>query len=101
MAVRSLALVIALGWSSSLNAQQPAPQAWLAQSDRHAQPLVKALAAFNPEPFSMFGVVEYDELVTDLGPDREMRLRAAVSAAQAELQQKLPQERDAERWHDP
>ena len=95
MAVRSLALVIALGWSSSLNAQQPAPQAWLAQSDRHAQPLAKAPAAFNPEPFSMFGVVEYDELVTDLGPDREMRLRAAVSAAQAELQQKLPQERDA------
>lgn len=42
----------------------------------------------------MFGLVEYDEQVADLGPDREARMRAALSAAQTELQQKLPQERD-------
>ena len=93
-----LACALALCTPTTLHAQAPKPKppaAWLAQSDRHAQVLVKAVATFQPEMFSMFGLTEYDELVSDLSLDVDPRMRDALSAAQAELQQKLTTERDA------
>ena len=77
---------------------KPAPvktPAWVAQSNQHAQILIRALAPFSPEMFSMFGVPGYDELVSDLKPDNRARLRAALASAKGELQQKLRAERDS------
>jgi uncharacterized protein (DUF885 family) len=91
-------IVASLACPGPLRAQPAAAAtkpAWLAQSDANARTLVEAEAAFMPEPFSMFGLAEYDERVSDLGPNRESRLRAALAAAQAGLQQKLAGERDA------
>jgi uncharacterized protein (DUF885 family) len=73
-------------------AAAPKQQDWVARSDRYAQILVKAEAAFDPEEFSDYGLTEYDPLAMDLSRDREPRLRAALERAQSELAQALQNE---------
>jgi uncharacterized protein (DUF885 family) len=83
---------------SSKQTAKPAAAAkhtWVARSDQLAQTLVRAQAAFDPEPFSDFGLTEYDALAMDLSADREPRWRAAVEAAQRALQQQLQSEPEA------
>lgn len=69
-------------------------QDWVARSNRHAQILVRAEAAFDPEEFSHYGLTEYDALAMDLSRDREPRLRAALEQAQLELKQALQSEQE-------
>jgi uncharacterized protein (DUF885 family) len=69
-------------------------QAWVAQSDKHAQILVRAQAAFDPEGFSDYGLTEYDALSADLSTDREPRWRAANEGAIRELKQALATEQE-------
>ncbi|MET0582449.1 MAG: DUF885 domain-containing protein, partial [Pseudoxanthomonas sp.] len=73
---------------------KPAP-AWVEASNRNAQILLKAQAAFQPEYASFFGIPGYDDKVADLGPDNPRRYREATAKAKAELQALLQQERDA------
>ncbi|MEP6907384.1 MAG: DUF885 family protein, partial [Pseudoxanthomonas sp.] len=73
---------------------KPAP-AWVEASNRNAQILLKAQAAFQPEYASFFGVPGYDEKVADLGPDNARRYREATAKARDELKAKLQVERDS------
>lgn len=71
------------------------PPAWVAQSNRYAQVLLKTLAEFNPEFASQFGLPGYDDKVVDLQPNVGERSRAALSKARDELQQDLAKTGDA------
>jgi uncharacterized protein (DUF885 family) len=102
--MKPLVLAIALALSAPLpafaQAAAPAAQAkpgpaWVEASNRHAQILLKAQAAFQPEYASFFGIPGYDDKVADLGPDNARRYREATAQAKAELQAVLQQERDA------
>ncbi len=73
---------------------KPAP-AWVEASNRNAQVLLKAQAAFQPEYASFFGVPGYDDKVADLGPDNAQRYRVAVTQARDALKAKLQGERDS------
>ncbi|MET1162960.1 MAG: DUF885 domain-containing protein [Pseudoxanthomonas sp.] len=102
--MKPLVLAIALALSVPLPAfaqaaapaaqSKPAP-AWVEASNRNAQILLKAQAAFQPEYASFFGIPGYDDKVADLGPDNPRRYRQATAKAKAELQALLQQERDA------
>ncbi len=96
----SLALLAPLSLSaqpaaSAATRAAPAAPPWVAHSNEYAQILLQAQAPFEAEGFSFFGVPGYDDQVTDLGPDRDARLRAATSRARAQLQARLTAERDA------
>lgn len=67
---------------------------WVARSNRYAQVLVRAEAAFDPEDFSDYGLTEYDALAMDLSLDREPRRRAAIEQAQRELERMLQSEQE-------
>ena len=71
----------------------PAP-AWVEASNRNAQILLQAQAAFQPEYASFFGVPGYDDKVADFGPDNPRRYREALAQAKAGLQAQLRAERD-------
>ncbi|MET0893972.1 MAG: DUF885 domain-containing protein, partial [Pseudoxanthomonas sp.] len=103
--MKPLVLAIALALSAPLPAlaqaaapaasAKPAPApAWVEASNRNAQILLQAQAAFQPEYASFFGVPGYDDKVADFGPDNPRRYREAVAKAKAELQAKLQSERD-------
>ncbi|HET8936725.1 MAG TPA: DUF885 domain-containing protein [Polyangiales bacterium] len=72
----------------------PKQQDWVARSNRYAEILVKAEAAFDPENFSDYGLTEYDALAVDLSRDREPRLRAALERAVSELTRALQAEQE-------
>ncbi len=61
----------------------PAPPAWVAESNRHAQILLEVLAKYSPEGASSFGVEGYDADVVDLKPDYSQRQHADLQAAQS------------------
>jgi len=102
--MKPLVLAIALALSAPLPAlaqaaapaaqAKPAP-AWVEASNRNAQILLKAQAAFQPEYASFFGIPGYDDKVTDLGPDNPRRSREATAQAKTELMALLQTERDA------
>lgn len=102
--MKPLVLAIALALSAPLPAlaqtaapaaqAKPAP-AWVEASNRNAQILLKAQAAFQPEYASFFGIPGYDDKVTDLGPDNPRRSREATAQARTELMALLQTERDA------
>jgi uncharacterized protein (DUF885 family) len=73
----------------------PTPPAWVAQSNRDAQPLLAAIAAFHPEFASRVGLTGYDDKVADLRPGMPARERAALETARADLDRKLAAEHDA------
>ena len=75
-------------------APAPAP-AWVETSNRNAQILLQAQAAFQPEYASFFGVPGYDDKVADFGPDNPQRYREATAKARDELKAKLQVERDS------
>lgn len=68
--------------------------AWVARSNELAQPLLQALAKFNPEAASQFGVESVDEQVIDLKPDFQNRFRTAVTEARDRIQAQLASEKD-------
>jgi uncharacterized protein (DUF885 family) len=70
------------------------PPAWVAQSNRYAQVLLKTLAEFNPEFASQFGLPGYDDKVIDMKPDVEQRTLAALTQARASLHKDLATEKD-------
>ncbi|MET0581773.1 MAG: DUF885 domain-containing protein [Pseudoxanthomonas sp.] len=103
--MKPLVLAIALALCAPLAAfaQQAAPAAqakpvpaWVETSNGHAQILLKAQAAFQPEYASFFGIPGYDDKVADLGPDNPRRYREATTKARTELQALLLQERNAD-----
>jgi uncharacterized protein (DUF885 family) len=75
------------------NAPVP-PPAWVVQSNRYAQVLLKTMAEFNPEFASQFGLPGYDDKVIDMKPDVEQRTLAALTQARATLQKDLAGEKD-------
>lgn len=64
----------------------PAPLAWVAESNRHAQVLLEILAKYSPEAASFFGVDGHDADVVDLKPGYSMRQQADLQAAQTKLE---------------
>jgi hypothetical protein len=64
----------------------PAPPAWVAQSNRHAQILLEILAKYSPEGASFFGVEGHDADVVDLKPGYSERQQADLQAAQVKLE---------------
>lgn len=76
-------------------ANAAATPAWVARSNADAQPLLEAIARFNPEFASRIGLAGHDGKVIDLAPGAPARERAALAAARAELQGKLSGETDA------
>ena len=73
----------------------PAAPAWVQASNEHTTALLRAQAAFSPEDASSAGLVEYDGLAVDLGPDINARYIAAMEKVRGDLQQKLRAEKDA------
>lgn len=61
------------------------PPAWVAESNRNAQVLLKVMATFAPEQAAELGVDGYDDKTLDLGPRVDERSRAALQAAIVEL----------------
>ncbi|RYZ72498.1 MAG: DUF885 domain-containing protein [Lysobacteraceae bacterium] len=103
--MKPLVLAIALALSAPLPvfAQSAAPAArastapapaWVEASNRNAQILLQAQAAFQPEYASFFGVPGYDDKVADFGPDNPRRYREALAKAKSGLQAQLQAERD-------
>src|SRR5262245_4957941 len=73
-------------------ADTPAPPArprpaWVVRSDENARVLMDVQARFGPEGASQVGMDGYDEQVFDLKPGRDERLRAALTAAVATLEE--------------
>ncbi|TAM94106.1 MAG: DUF885 domain-containing protein, partial [Rhodanobacteraceae bacterium] len=71
------------------------PPAWVAKSNADAMVLMKALAQFNPEFASRFGVPGYDTRVIDLKPNVDQRTVQAMTQARATLQKNLATEKDS------
>ena len=93
-----MALVLALA-PLAVEAQAPAPAArtkpaWVARSDENARVLLDVQARFSPEGAGQLGLDGYDDQVFDLKPDRDQRLREALTAAVATLEGRLARETD-------
>ncbi|HVU82720.1 MAG TPA: DUF885 domain-containing protein, partial [Rhodanobacteraceae bacterium] len=76
------------------NAPVP-PPAWVVQSNRYAQVLLKPMAEFNPEFASQFGLPGYDDKVVDLKPNVDVRSREALTQARDTLKADLAKTTDA------
>ena len=70
------------------------PPAWVTESNRNAEVLLKVVAEFTPESAGELGVDGYDERIIDLGPQVDARSRAALQKAMAELQARRDKTRD-------
>ena len=81
--------------ASASTSTTPATPDWVAKSNADAQPLLKALADFNPEFASQFGFPGFDDKAIDLKPNVDDRSRAALTAARDQLQKNLTAETDA------
>jgi hypothetical protein len=93
-----LALVVLLS-PLAAGAQAPAPAAkakpaWVTRSDENAKVLLDVQARFGPEGASQVGLDGYDDQIFDLKPGRDERLRTALTAAVATLQERLAKETD-------
>ncbi|HVX05800.1 MAG TPA: DUF885 domain-containing protein [Rhodanobacteraceae bacterium] len=71
------------------------PPAWVVQSNRYAQVLLKPMAEFNPEFASQFGLPGYDDKVVDLKPNVDQRSREALTQARDTLKADLAKTTDA------
>src|SRR5688572_2406491 len=67
---------------------------WVAKSNEHAKVLIDVTGQFSPEAASTLGLAEYDPKVADLGPNVTARRKAALEAAQAELEKRHAAETD-------
>lgn len=79
---RLLLMFLMLSGSAAFAAEPPA---WVAESNRNAQVLLKVMATFTPEQAAELGVDGYDDKTVDLGPRVDERSRAALQAAIVEL----------------
>jgi len=71
-------------------AAAPALPAWVQDSNKAAQPLLIALAEFNPEGATQLGVDGYDDKVIDLQPRTYERGQDALQKAVEGLKAQLP-----------
>ena len=71
-----------------------ASPAWVADSNKAAQPLLQAIAVFNPEQTAQLGVDGYDDKVIDLQPKIYERSQAALQKVIDGLNAQLPQATD-------
>lgn len=81
-------LLVALLVSSSpvaMAAEAAAPQAWVQESNRHAQILLDIMVKYSPEGASFFGVEGHDDAIVDLKPGYSERQQADLQAAQSRL----------------
>ena len=78
-------------------APKPAPKApeWVQVSNDFSTQLLRAQAAFTPEEASSAGLVEYDGMAIDLGPEIDARYSAAMQRLRVKLQARLDIEKDA------
>jgi uncharacterized protein (DUF885 family) len=90
----SFAVNAAFAAAPAAAATQTTP-AWVAKSNADAQPLLNAIAQFDPEFASFVGLAGYDDKSADLKPGVVQRERTALERARAELQKKLDAETDA------
>ena len=72
----------------------PAPQKWVAVSDRNAHILIDALARHQPESATSQGVPGLDEQISGYAAGNPEKLRADLRSAQTELQARLALEQD-------
>ena len=68
--------------------------AWIEKSNLNAKVLLDATNKFSPENASSTGFAEFDEKVTDLGPNIDERIDAALIEARTELQKRILGETD-------
>ena len=71
-------------------ADTPATPAWVQDSNKAAQPLLIAMAEFNPENATQLGVDGYDDKVIDLQPRTYERGQEALQKAVDGLKGQLP-----------
>jgi uncharacterized protein (DUF885 family) len=89
-----LALGVLLVVSTMSAAGEPKSPAWVARSNETAKPLLDAIARFNPEAASQFGVESVDDQIMDLKPGYQTRFRAAITEARDKIQAQLASEKD-------
>ncbi len=68
--------------------------AWIEKSNANAKVLLDATNKFAPENASSTGFAEFDNYVTDLGPQINERVESALSEARNELQKRMLNESD-------
>ncbi len=71
-----------------------ASPAWVVDSNKAAQPLLQAIAVFNPEQTAQLGIDGYDDKVIDLQPKIYERTQATLQKAIDGLNAQLPQAAD-------
>jgi hypothetical protein len=89
-AVGMLAASAATVSAAETKAAAPAPPAWVQDSNKAAQPLLAAIAEFNPETASQLGVDGYDDKVIDLQPKTYERGQEALQTAVDGLKAQVP-----------
>jgi len=72
----------------------PAPPAWVQESNKAAQPLLDAIAEYNPEQAAQLGVDGYDDKIIDLQPKLYERSQATLQKVIDGLNAQLPQAAD-------
>jgi len=90
----TLAIVIILVFASTPTLQAQEESDWIARSNENSQVLLKVTASFSPEGAASLGIDGLDEEIFDLEPELYERIRAAVEAAQAELEKRQEKETD-------
>lgn len=90
----ALAAAIALVAAGSAYAQGTQTPTWVARSNDDAKILLDVMAQFNPENATQIGLTGYDDKVSDLKPDADVRQRKALLEAKAKLEAKLTAEHD-------
>jgi hypothetical protein len=81
----------AIAWAAAVSAAPaPAAPAWVADSNKAAQPLLTAMAEFNPESATQLGVDGYDDKVIDLQPKFYERGQDALQKVVDGLKAQLP-----------
>ena len=91
----ALAAAIALAATGSAYAQGNQTPSWVQRSNEDAKILLDVIAQFNPENATQIGLTGYDDKVSDLKPDADVRQRKALLEAKAKLQSKLATEKDS------
>ncbi|WP_374350523.1 DUF885 domain-containing protein [Chitinimonas sp.] len=72
-----------------------APATWIARSNQLAEPVLQAIARFDPEMASMTGKEDYDTEVVDLKPQRYERISASNRQLLGSLRAQLGAETDS------
>jgi uncharacterized protein (DUF885 family) len=92
--VRRFLPLFAVLLSSPLFAQNAATPAWIATSNRYAQPLLDISARYSPEEASAQGLTRFDDKVTDPSIAAENSRRKEEESAVAKLVQARESEKD-------